>query len=439
MNRKILLALAFLFAGSMWYYVAHILVPLQRSEAIRTDRPRGNLSDLYPRWLGARELLLRGRDPYSPEITRRIQAGYYGRVLDPHRPNDPKDQGAFAYPVYIAFLLAPLIYSDFSTVMQVFSWGVGLLTVASLFLWESAFRYRPPRLLTLSFVVLTLGSFQVAQGIKLQQVSLLIAGLVAGCAAALAGGYLMLGGFLLALATVKPQLAVPVVCFLVVWAIGNWPRRRAFLISFVVTSIALVLAGEWILPGWVSEFRDAVHAYMQYTGGKSLLQELAGMFVGSTLSVALIAITGIFCWRVRHADAGSRAFSWAFALVLAVTIVVIPSIATYNHVLLLPALLLLACEGPALWRSAPALRTSLAVLTLGVVWSWIASTVLSVIHLLAPRVPVENAWKLPLYPILLIPLFVLIALIYPASRAAGEAVRQPSAAARPAAAANSPS
>lgn len=439
MSRRILLALAFLFAWSMWYYVGHILVPHQRSEALRSDRPRGNLSDLYPRWLGARELLLHGRDPYSPEITRRIQVGYYGRVLDPHRPNDPRDQAAFAYPVYVVFILSPFIYADAATVLPVFSLVVALLTVASIFLWLRALRYRPPWLFAARIIVLTLGSFQVVQGIKLQQISLLIAGFIAGCAVALADGYLILAGFLLALATVKPQLAVPVVGFLAVWTIGDWRRRRSFLISFVATSLALVVAGEWILPGWLTEFREAVHAYMQYTGGNSLLQELAGGVAGVVISIALVAITAIFCWRTRRADAGSRAFSWAFALVLAVTIVVIPSFATYNHVLLLPALLLLASEGRELWYSAPALRVSFAVLTVAVAWSWVATTALSVIHVLNPSLPVENAWKLPLYPILLIPLFVLIALIYPASRAAAEAVRQSSAAARPATAANTPS
>lgn len=439
MSRKILLALAFLFAWSMWYYVGHILVPHQRSEALRSDRPRGNLSDLYPRWLGARELLLHGRDPYSPEITRRIQAGYYGRVLDPHRTNDPKDQAAFAYPVYVVFILSPFIYSDPTTVLRVFSLLVAVLTVVSIFLWLRALRYRPPWLLTASIIVLTLGSFQVVQGIKLQQISLLIAGLIAGCAIALADGYLILAGFLLALATVKPQLAVPVVCLLAVWTIGDWRRRGTFLISFVATSVALVLAGEWILPGWVSEFRQAVHAYMQYTGGNSLIQELAGVVPGALISLALVAIVAIFCWRVRRADAGSRAFSWAFALVLAVTIVVIPSFATYNHVLLLPALLLLVSEGTELWRSAPALRISFGVLAVAVAWSWVATTLLSVTHLLKPDIPVENTWKLPLYPILLIPLFVLIALIYPASRAAGEVIRHSPVTAGPVAAANTPS
>jgi len=422
----------------MWFYVDHILVPYQRSEALRTGRPRGNLSDLYPRWLGARELLLHGSDPYTPEMTRRIQMGYYGRVLDPHRPNDPKDQAAFAYPIYVVFILSPLIYADSATVLRVFSLLVSLLTIASIFLWRRALRYRPSWLLTAGIILLTLGSFQVLQGIKLQQISLLIAALIAGCAAALVDGYLILAGFLLALATVKPQLGIPVAGFLALWAIGDWRRRRSFLVSFVLFSLVLVLAGEWVLPGWITEFRHAVRAYIEYTGGNSLLQEVAGVTFGSLLSLILILLTAILCWRVRRSEAGSRAFSWTFALVLAVTIVVIPSFATYNHVLLMPALLMLATEAPALWRT-PALRVSLLVLTLAMVWPWIGSIGLSLTHLLLPRLPVENAWKVPLYTILLIPLLVLVALIYPVSSAVSEATRQRPESPRPAAAGNAPS
>src|SRR5258705_4466993 len=106
--------MALLCTGSMWFYVQRVLAPHQRAEAATQRWPRGNLSDLYPRSLGARELLLRHRDPYSAELTLEIQSGYYGRPLDPSRPEDPKDQQRFAYPVYVVFLMAPTIGLPFS-------------------------------------------------------------------------------------------------------------------------------------------------------------------------------------------------------------------------------------------------------------------------------------------------------------------------------------
>ena len=105
-NKKMGVAAAVLCASAMWFYVNQILVPYQRADATAHQRPRGNLSDLYPRWYGSRELLLHHRNPYSPEVTSEIQVGYYGRPLDPSRAADPRDQQGFAYPVYVAFLLA---------------------------------------------------------------------------------------------------------------------------------------------------------------------------------------------------------------------------------------------------------------------------------------------------------------------------------------------
>ena len=74
--------LSLLCAAGVWAYANRVLIPYQKSDAAAQGRPRGNLSDLYPRWLGARELLLHGRDPYSAEVTRDIQAGYYGHPLE---------------------------------------------------------------------------------------------------------------------------------------------------------------------------------------------------------------------------------------------------------------------------------------------------------------------------------------------------------------------
>ncbi|MFB3916603.1 MAG: hypothetical protein ACE14M_07735 [Terriglobales bacterium] len=110
----IALLVALIAVFSMWYYVHNVLIPYQQADAVRTAQPRGNQSDLYPAWLASRELLVHGRDPYSLEVTLDIQRGYWGRTLD--RPSDPKDQARFAYPLYVAFLLAPAVLGSFHTV-----------------------------------------------------------------------------------------------------------------------------------------------------------------------------------------------------------------------------------------------------------------------------------------------------------------------------------
>ena len=178
----------------MWFYVSRILVPYQRADAAAHERPRGNLSDLYPRWLGARELVLHGRNPYSREITREIQVGYYGRELDANRPGDPKDQQGFAYPVYVAFLLAPTIGFPFALVSIVFQWFLVIVTAASVPLWFRAIGWRARPILQVSVIMLALGSFPVLQALKLQQLTLIVATLISIAMALLVSGHLFSAG-----------------------------------------------------------------------------------------------------------------------------------------------------------------------------------------------------------------------------------------------------
>src|SRR5271156_759743 len=161
-----LLLAAVLGAVGVWLYAQRVLVSYQIADAAAHDRPRGNLSDLYPSWLGARELLLHGRDPYSFAVTREIQQGYYGRPLEPARPGDPKDQQRFAYPVYVVFCLAPTIDLPFKTVRTGFFWLLLGLTASTVPLWLLALRWSLPPWAQASLIVLTIGSLSAMQGLE---------------------------------------------------------------------------------------------------------------------------------------------------------------------------------------------------------------------------------------------------------------------------------
>lgn len=402
------LLLALLFAGSMWFYVRQVLVPYQKADAAIHGRPRGNLSDLYPRWLGTRELLLHHRDPYSVEVTREIQTGYYGRPLDPDRTDEPKDQQGFAYPLHVVFLLAPTVSLPFPVVQAGFRWLLVVLTLVSIFLWLRVLRWQPSCTVTAILIVLTLGSYAAVQGIKLQQLTLVVSALLAGCAAALVAGYFSLAGFLLALATIKPQLALPVAGWLVLWALSDWRRRQIFFWSFALTVAVFLLASEYVLPGWIGQFRGAVAAYRQYTGGAgSLLDVLATPILGKILAAAAVIAVAVTGWRVRRAAHDSVAFSTMFSLVLVVTLVIVPSFAPYNQVLLLPAVFLIATSWKELWGRNRLTRLAGGLAVLIVFWPWLASCGLLAASLFLPARSVQRAWTLPLYTSLGIPLVVL--------------------------------
>ena len=342
-----------LVAGSVllcvggWLYLQRVLIVHQIREAAEHDRPRGNLSDLYPRWLGARELLLQGRDPYSAEVTREIQAGYYGRPLDSTRPTDPRDKAGFAYPVYVVFFLAPTVKFPFPMIQRCFFWLLVVLTAASTRLWSHVLRWSPSTGAQISVLALTLGSMAVMQGLKLQQISLLIAALICGAILLLQAKQLVAAGILLAVASVKPQLVLLLFLWLAIWTLGDWRRRYRCAVSFLLTMAILLAASEWYLPHWIPRFWHALAEYRNYTPSASVLDALIGTPWSWALGALAMAGTLAICWRERRKPADGESFAFVTSAVLATTILLIPTSAQYNQVLLIPALLFLVKERSA--------------------------------------------------------------------------------------------
>lgn len=392
----------------MWLWVQRIAIPHQQTDSAERGIPRGNLSDLYPRWLGARELLLHRRNPYSVEMTREIQYGYYGRLLDASRPNDPKDQQAFAYPLYVVFVLAPTVGLPFAVVQRIFLYFLVAFTAASVLLWLRALNWQLRLNSKLVWIVLVLGSFPAIQGFKLQQLTLLVAGLIALSIAALASGRVVWAGIALAIASIKPQLVFLLILWLCIWVFGDWRRRRRLFWSMALSAAALVVGAELLLPGWIQEFRAASAAYYTYTGGgRSVLDVLLSPIAGRIVSVFLVIALVIALWRWRRAPDNSPEFQYSLTLVLATTLAVIPMFAPYNQLLLIPVLMLIVRAIRDLWTKSPISRGLTAIAALTVFWPWLAAAGLLIAHFILPRTTVLKAWALPIYTSLAIPITVL--------------------------------
>jgi hypothetical protein len=407
-NKPYLVLGAVLVAAATWYWAQKILIPHQQIQAATREIPRGNLSDLYPRWLGTRELLLHGRDPYGADITHEIQIGYYGRPLDPTRPNDPKDQQAFAYPVYVAFVLAPTVKLPFPMVQRGFFWLLVGITALSIPLWLRAVGWRVSVSTELLWVVLTLGCLPAIQGFKLQQLTLLVAGLLAASLSALASGYLVLAGVLLALANMKPQLVALPIVMLCIWSLGNWRERQRLVWSFAITMLLMILGGEILLPGWVSKFRAASAAYLQYTGGgNSVLNVELTPTWGRLVAAILVVIFVYFAWRLRRAPAKSVDFGWLLALTMATTIMIIPMVAPYNQLLLLPCLMVLARSFRRLWSADRKSRFVAAFTALSLFWPWVTALLSVAALAFLPAAVVQEAWSVPWYATFTLPTLTL--------------------------------
>jgi hypothetical protein len=408
--------ISLVFAAGMWIYVQRVLVRYQVADAAAQGRPRGSLSDLYPRWLGARELLLHGRNPYSREVTREIQTGYYGRPIDPTRPNDPKDEQGFAYPLYVVFYIAPTIDLPFDVVQKFFFWFLLFLSAATIWIWLRFLRWRPPIWVQVCFIALTMGSLPQVQALKLQQMTIVVAALLAFSLAVLVSGHGIASGILLALATIKPQLVFPLLVWLAIWTTADPKRRYPWAISFLVTMGVLVGASEFYLPGWLPNFWRAVHEYHQYTGAEPIVYKLIpspwSFFAETCTAFAMTLVA----WRNRKWSADTAAFTSTTCCVLAVTPMIVPTVAVYNQLLLVPGLLLLARDGDVLRERSRSGRVLLLAVWVLLIWPWVSSTVLAGLSfLVAPRA-IQGMWAIPGWTALTLPVAIAALMLVVAYR-----------------------
>lgn len=386
-----ILATSVLFSFGYWHWVRYILAPANRAVVLATGRPIGNNSDLYPRWLGARELLLRGRDPYSPELTREMQIGFYGRPLNPQdHPSDPAAKESFVYPLYVVFLLAPTVHMQFRMVDEIFRWLLLGSIALSVPLWMRALRFSASWPLVVSGMLLATSSSPAAQEFFQQNLSALVIFFLAAAAAATVARRLTLAGILLALSTMKPDTSGLMVLCCLFWAIAQWRERQRLVWAFSSTLTALVLGAEGLSPGWIGRFLAAIREYPTYGTDPTILDVLLPALLAKLAAISLVFLLILVCWRWSKAPADSDYFVWALAWAAAVTLVVLPKLAAYNALLLVPALLVLLARYSRTQEHRLFARAMIKATFACQLWQWIAATLLSIWSILPPAVPIRG-------------------------------------------------
>jgi hypothetical protein len=343
--RQILLwATALLLAFGMVYYYLGVLLPVRRAALHVGSSTTGAWSDLYHEWFAARELLLYHRNPYSPEMTEDIERGFYG--VDRYNSKQFGYPQAFVYPVYVVFLLAPFLHLPFETVRLIFKVVFFIFTAASIPLWIRALKLHLGTSTTLLILLLAFSSYPVVDGLGLEQLTMLVAGLIALCVAAMNRGYLGLAGVVLAFATVKPHLVILLAGFLLFWTLGAWRERKRFAMAFVGTMTVILIASQLVLPGWFRMWLQTTHAYVGYVK-PSLLESVLGRTRGTIAGILSVLACLAMFWRLRKAPRGSAAFVHSVLAALVLTVILVPAAggAQYNQVLLMPAAVLLFTPG----------------------------------------------------------------------------------------------
>lgn len=327
-----------------------VLLPWEYYVNVTRGRLKAQMGDLYPRWVGTREVLLNDRNPYSAEVSHEIQIAFYGHAIEQSydKPeSEIVDEQRFVYPVYVVFLLAPTVHADFAQLQEWAPVLLGALVAASVWLWIGVLLWKPPPALAAAIVLFVLSSPQIAQGLRLRQFGLLVAFLLALASWCVIRERFFIAGILLALSTIKPQMVALCLLWFLIWSIGDLKKRWTLAAGLFGALGVLIGAGEWLVPGWPRFFLAGLDAYRKYFPSTSPVRLLLGNFLGGALSVVAVVALLAFAWRKRKAAADSGEFVHTLALFLLTTTLVLPLLTPYNQVLLLLPVLMLIQE----WRT----------------------------------------------------------------------------------------
>jgi hypothetical protein len=152
-------------------------------------------------------------------------------------------------------------------------------------------------------------------------------------------------------------MSVLVIVWFVLWLSAAWTQRRSLLWGFGVTLAVLLVASEYLRPGWLLRYPDVLAAYANYTGASSLLGLLMPPALRWPLMIGALLAASAFCWRARRQPAGSSSFAIALGFALTLTVSIVPTVVpAFNHVLLIPVLSLMILHWKDLWRTNRLIR-----------------------------------------------------------------------------------
>ena len=237
--------------------------------------------------------------------------------------------------------------------------------------------------------------------------------LLAFSVVAMQRGRLLLAGTLMALSTIKPQVTVFAIFYFIIWSLYDWRRRGLFLIGLFSTLLVLSGASFAVWPHWTQSWTHTVLAYRHYSRPPLVTEVLTSSLGPQWASPATFILTAaaiiaaiVLAWRNRAAASSSYAFCITLSLLLAITtITILAGQAVYDHLILLPGILLLARSWRELCNAGTVPRILVPLGALVLFWPWISAFALIILRpLIAPAIfdstpvfalPIRTAASLP--------------------------------------------
>lgn len=249
--------------------------------------PGGN--DFLVHWIGTQTVMKEGVSPYSDTVALRIQDLVYGR---PARTGEHELR--VAYPFYSIFLFLPFsLVEEFTIARALWMTLLEFLLIISTIMMIRLVYWKPKFLITFLIIVFSLFWYHGLRSIINGNAVVVILFLATLSIYAINQKQDELAGICLGFLTIKPQVVLFFIFFVVLWSLSN--RRYKIIFWFLGTLTALILLSLFILPSWPMEFLREVLRYPGYNPPGTPATALAVIMpgIGRQLGIILSIISGL--------------------------------------------------------------------------------------------------------------------------------------------------
>lgn len=337
---------AILWLGTAILVITAVVVITWQNYRYAQANKGGN--DFLIQWMGARTFLIEGTSPYSDEAAARAQNFLYGREAQPGEQPLRYVYPLYAMAIYFPFALIP----NYSLARALFMTVLELSLIFTIIFSIRLVRWRPGIAELAVFTLFGLFWFHAVRPLLDGNVAIIIALLITSALLALKNGGDGLAGLLLAFATIKPNLVVVFIAFILLWALIN--GRMQLVGWFFATLFLLVAVGLLLLPDWILQNLRELINYSSYSPPGTIGAILSAAFPAMADRIARIVygvLAGMIIaewWWARKAE--FRGFLWAALFTLLVSQWVGITTAPQNFIVLLPALALVFSTWEGRWR-----------------------------------------------------------------------------------------
>jgi len=262
LNGLIIIALAaVVFGGLFWV-----------NYQFAKNNPGGN--DFLPHYVGARALIFEGASPYSDKVALEIQNFVFGRPAI-----EGENETRVVYPLYSALLFAPFaLIGDYILARVAWMIFLEISLIVTAFMGLKLFEWKPKLSILGFYYLFSILWYHAFRSLINGNAVILVSLMLTGTLYAIKTKKDKAAGFLLAFSTIKPNLVILVITFILIWCL--YQKRIQVIIWFFGSMLVLTLGGMLVIPNWILQNIWEILNYPAYNPAGSIAEVIGNWIPG---------------------------------------------------------------------------------------------------------------------------------------------------------------